>query len=252
MTSSTVVLVQHDVVHLIALDLQQVPLDPVLEAGGDVRLEAGRVNPLLLRHPHEAQTGPVRDAVADDEVGEDLGVLFADGHAGAAADQAGGSQIGRVDDPEYLVVGDVVRAEVLLDEADDVRGDVGQPLRAVGLVVVVRRDGPQPALVGHLERGGRGGLLVELHHLEGGRRFRVGEVRKERIADVEEQVGSRPARGAGERHDAEDEGDADEGGGLVQLVHGLAPDHTVAREESPHAYMSPSVRARTGDRNIET
>ena len=81
-------------------------------------------------------------------------------------------RIGRVDYPERFVVGDVVRAEVVLDEADDVRGDVGQPLGAVGLIVVVRRDRPQPALVGHLERGGGGCLLVELHHLEGGRRFR--------------------------------------------------------------------------------
>ena len=238
------VVVEHDAMHLVALDLQQVALDPVLEAGRHVRLEAGGVDPLLLGDAYEAESGPVRDPAADDQVGEDLGVRVPHGDAGAAADQAGRGEVGRIDHAEHFVVGDVVGAEVLLGEADDVRGDAGQPLGAVRLVAVVRRDGPQPALVGHLEGGGRGGLLVELHHFEGGRRLRVGELGEERLADVEEQVGRRPARGAGERHDAEDEGDADEGGRLVQLVHDSAPRSLPA--PAPPAAPAPGLALAPG------
>ena len=64
------VLVEHDVHHLVALDLEQVLLDPVLERGADVGLETGRVDPLLFRNAHEPQPLAPLDPVADDEIGQ--------------------------------------------------------------------------------------------------------------------------------------------------------------------------------------
>ena len=153
-------------------------------------------------------------------VGQHLLARTLERHPAPPPPQGADALVERVDDAERFVVGHVVRAEVVLGDRDDPGRGVRQALRAVGGIVMMRRNRPQTVPVGHTEGRGRRGLFVELDHLERGRRFRVGKGGEEGLPHIEERVRRRPPGRDQQCQRDQHDSRATEHGGLPELAHG--------------------------------
>ena len=88
------------------------------------------------------------------------------------------------------MVGHIVRAEIILGDANDTGRSLGESVLSVGRVAVMRGDGPLAILEGHFKGACRRGLFVEFDDLERRSDIGVGEVGKKRLALIDKGIGS--------------------------------------------------------------
>ncbi len=220
------VVVDDDLANLGRLEFQQVCLDPVGEPGRKLDVfQLHTINAVLAGDADEPLTRGTGDALAEDQVGEDLVGFVADRDALAQPIGAGdGLRIAGVEHAQGLVVLGLVGADRVLGQVDDSGGGPGEAVLGVGRVVVVRRDHPAPILKRDLEQSRLTGRLVEADDLQGRRLFGDGELGEELLPLVLERL-RRSGGGPGGQHDGRQQHQR-EGGidrGLLQLVHGALP-----------------------------
>ena len=190
------------------VELEQVLLDPVDEAGRDLGIDLAGVDPVLARVADELEALTIGDVVADDDVDEHgaRAVLDRDPLAPALL---GPARVLGVEHAELGVLLGVVGADHVLLGAQEGRRGPAHLLGPVGRVVVVAGDHPQAVVELDREVGRPRRVLVVALDLEEGRGVGIFEAGEERLAgvlegrrrDLDRSHRHRPAhREGGEHH----------------------------------------------------